>query len=403
MLRLPAREFDASKELLYVLLLATVQFAHIVDFVVIMPLGPVLMDSFAIGPSQFSILVSCYNFSAAICAVLFGGLADRYDRRFLLLTCMLGFCVGTFLCSLAPGYFLFVLARIITGGFGGMITVQVYAIITDLIPYERRGKSMGIVMSAFSVASILGVPLGVAIADYTSWHYTFVFIGAFSSLILVGAYLTIPSLTKHLGGEKKNYLALYKSLLARPQYLRSFGFIILAGGSMFLLIPFLSPYAVKNMKVPLEYIKYAYLIGGLVTVITARIFGILTDKVGGFKLYTILVLFSFIPLWLFTNSGPVPPSTYLIYSAFFMSLVSGRMIPCMTFITAVPSENERGAFMSVFNAFRSFGTASMSLVGGLLIGQSVTGELTNYAEVGYLSMAMGITTIGIGYAICKKL
>jgi len=396
------RQIDSSKESIYVLLLAAIQFAHMVDFVVMMPLGPTLMKDFNITPAQFSTLVSSYNFSAAIMGVFLGAFADRYDRRNLLNLSLFGFAMGTLFCSWANTFNLLLLGRIIAGSCGGMVSALVYSILTDLVPYERRGRAMGIVMSSFSVASVVGVPLGLAIADYSSWHFSFVFIGVFSLVILLLSYLYIPILLKPRQNEKENFLVMYWNVLSRREYFYSFALMSFASGSMFLLIPFLSPYAVQNMKIDQEMIKYAYLIGGGFTIISAQLIGKATDRMSAFKLYITLLLLSFIPVWIFTNSGETSPVVYFTLSSFFMMLVSGRMIPCMTFISKVPREEDRGGFMSVLNSVRSFGAATMTLFAGAIIGQDSAGELTHFDQAGYLAIAMGLATVYFGYRICSR-
>lgn len=295
-----------SSELKIVLLLASIQFAHILDFVVLMPLGPTLMEYFTITPAQFALLASSYSFSAALSGIVFGTIADRFDRKSLLNVFFIGFIIGTLFCAISINYEMLLASRIITGGFGGVINAIVYAIVPDLIPYEKRGRAMGIIMSAFSVASVVGVPLGVAISDFYDWHFSFAFIALFAVLIFIPTYFKIPSITSHIQeGKTTDFIKRYGKILINRKYITSFVLIFLASGSMFMLIPFLSPYAVKNMKIDLLDIKYAYLIGGAVTIITARIFGKLTDHVGAFRLFFVLCLASFVPVILFTHSGPV--------------------------------------------------------------------------------------------------
>ncbi|MCO4793883.1 MAG: MFS transporter, partial [Bacteriovoracaceae bacterium] len=185
---------NLKQERVYVLLLAAIQFAHIVDFVVMMPLGPVLMKQFSISPAQFGGLVSSYNYAGAAAGILFGLIADRFARRTLLGWIMAGFIIGTFLCGLAPTFPLLLTARIFTGVFGGILNSVVLAIVTDLVPFQRRGTALGVVMSAFSVASVLGVPLGLTIADYMGWQWTFIFIASFSILIWVAALKILPEM-----------------------------------------------------------------------------------------------------------------------------------------------------------------------------------------------------------------
>lgn len=390
---------NPDNELLYVLILAAIQFAHMVDFVVLMPLGPTLMADLSISPAEFGTLVSSYNFAAAVAGLIFGFFADKFDRKSLLIITVTGFITGTFLCGLMDSFGLLVAARTLTGAFGGMMNGLIFAILADLIPYERRGKAMGIIMSSFSVASVIGVPIGLAISDYSHWSYTFYFIAAFSIIILFVAWLSFPNLNDHLGRDSDRFLTQLKSIFGNKLYLKSFLFIFFVSGSMFLLIPFLSPYAVKNMGIATHQLKYMYLVGGLCTIATARLFGVLTDKMGAIKLYPLIVLTSAIPIFLFTNAGETSFIMYLVIGAFFMTTVSGRMIPCMTLVTEVPLLKERGIFMSVLHSIRASGSAFMTFLGGFLIGENSSGKLIHFNSAGYLSIIVGIGTIFLGKQI----
>lgn len=394
---------QAEKEFAYILLLAAVQFVHMVDFVVLMPLGPTLMKDLGISPAQFGTLVSSYNFAAAGAGLFFGSFADRFDRKNLLLSVLFGFTLATFSCAVASNFIWLTTARIITGMFGGMLNGLIFAIISDIVPYERRGRAMGIVMSSFSVASVVGVPIGLAISDASHWNNTFVFIGLFSVLIFMVAQIIFPNLTGHMDEEHPAFVTRLRSLLTNRNYQRSFLFISMVSGSMFLLIPFLSPFAVKNMGIATDQLKYMYLVGGLFTVATARLFGVLTDRVGALKLFVIIVLISFIPINLYTHSGPISFIVYLALGSFFMTMVSGRMIPCMTLISEVPGRNDRGLFMSVLHSIRALGSGSATFLGGFLIKEGAEGGLEGFSTAGYLSVFIGTLTILLAVKIHKDL
>ncbi|MCR9205680.1 MAG: MFS transporter, partial [Halobacteriovoraceae bacterium] len=392
-----------ENELKYILILAAVQFAHMVDFVVLMPLGPTLMKSLDINPVQFGSLVSSYNFSAAGAGILFGAFADRFDRKSLMMVVLTGFLVGTFLCGMATTYTPLLLFRIFTGAFGGMLNGVIFAIISDIIPVERRGRAMGIVMSSFSVASVLGVPIGLAISDYFGWNSTFIFIASFTCVIWIMAQIVFPNLNDHVGKVKPQFFLQLKSLFRNRDYVRCFVFIFFVSGSMFLLIPYLSPYAVKNMGIETTQLKFMYLVGGLFTIITARIVGVFTDRVGAINMFLTVLAISFVPILLYTHSGPIRFVAYLALGTFFMTTVSGRMIPCMTMVSEVPDEGERGLFMSVLNSIRSTGSASMTFLAGFIITEAPTGELIGFDRTGYLAITLGLFTAVLAFKINKSL
>jgi multidrug resistance protein len=399
------KKYSYSQELFFVLILAIVQFSHILDFVVIMPLGPTLMKDFSISPAAFAALVSSYNFSAAFSNILFGLIADSYDRKRLLLIFIIGFSIGTFWCFISESYYSLLASRIVAGAFGGVLSSIVFTIVTDIVPEERRGRAMGIVMSSFSVSSIIGIPIGLIISDNYGWQYCFLFIFMIAIICFVLSAFYMPKLTDHLDNEvsKQNFLESLKTTVSNSIYLRSLVFMFLTSGSLFLLIPFLSPFAVKNMGIETFELKYMYLYGGLLTIGTARIFGVLTDKIGAFKLYIIVLCLAFVPILLFTHSGPTTFVKYIIMGALFMSFVSGRMIPCMTLLSTVPLLKDRGVFMSLLNSVRALGSASMTFLAGFIIMESSTGELVGFNYAGYLSILIGFVTIGLGVYINREI
>lgn len=386
-------------ERIYVFLLAAIQFVHIVDFVILMPLGPTLMIELGVSSTQFASLVSSYNFSAAISGLVFSSIADRYDRKKLLLIAQAGFLIGVMLCFNAANFEKLLTARILTGFFGGILTAIIYAIVSDLIPYERRGKAMGVIMSAFSIASVLGIPIGLAIADSFGWHKVFALTSAMTLLLFFLCVMIIPSRPQKV--VKRSFFDAIKQyflVLVKPRYLYAHFFIFLVGTSMFLIIPFLSPYAVRNIGIQTTDLKYMYFIAGLCTILTARLFGHYTDIIGAKKMFVILCSVSIFPVLFYTNAPEMNLFAFILMSTFFMTLVSGRMIPCMTLLSEVPRSEDRGSFMGILNAVRSFGSAFATLVGGWIITEDMVrgtemAPLVGFNYVGWLSVSMIFLTI----------
>ncbi len=394
---------DLKLENKFVFLLAAVQFAHIVDFVVLMPLGPTLMEDFGITPAEFGSLVSSYNFSAGAAGLIFSTIADRFDRKRLLDLCMVGFIVGTVLCGLAPTYFLLLLGRLLTGVFGGILNILVFALVTDLVPFERRGRAMGTVMASFSVASVLGIPIGLAIADVSSWHWTFFFIAFFSVFIAIaGARLLPHQKPTQTRSSIKTEMQRFWTMSKRPEYLRAHGLILMITMSMFLLIPFLSPYAVQNIGIETYELKYMYLVAGLCTVASARYIGKMTDRHGTVRVFGILAVASIIPIWIYTHIGQISFELYLFLSAIFMTIVSGRMIPVMTLVSEVPVVAERGTFMALLNSIRSFGMAAATLFAGLIISENDRGELVGFDLVGYITISVTVLSIFVAVRVYRQ-
>lgn len=380
-------------EKLYVVLLASIQFSHIVDFVVLMPLGPIFIREFNITPLQFGGLVSAYNISAAVTGFLYGSIADRFDRKSILIFNFVGFILGTLFCAFAGNYESLIIGRIIAGGFGGTLTSVVYAMVTDLIPFQRRGRAMSVIMSAFSVASVLGVPLGLWIAETFSWRETFIFIVIISIITLVISIFTFPKIITHIEktNAKENMLRLFR-LLLKKKYLKSYGAIFLNVIAIFSLIPYLSPYAVKNIGIHETELKYMYFVAGFFTIITARILGKLTDKYNPLVVLGSVAFLSIFPMYLYTNSGHLELPVFIAMSTLFMTTVSGRMIPLMTIVSEIPDAKDRGTFMGLLNSTRSLGSALATIYAGLFIFDKGT-HLEGFNKVGYSSVLLSILLI----------
>jgi predicted MFS family arabinose efflux permease len=391
------------RERLYVIILAAIQIVHILDFVMIMPLGPRFMRVFNISPSAFSTLVAAYTFSAGIVG-FFGALyADHFDRKKFLLFNFVGFIVGTFMCAIAQNFASLLTARIVAGAFGGVLNACVLAMVTDLIPFERRGNAMGVVMSAFSIASVLGVPTGLYITQMLDWNAAFYFICLVGLIFLILSIFILPSIqVRETALSVKDNLRNFKVILMQPDYLQSFLLTSVLGFGIFMVVPFISPYMVGNVGLKESQLPLIYLCGGLCTIITARLIGKACDRIGSYKVFRTVALISIIPVLLLTHLPPVPLFLALACTSFFMMTGSGRFIPAMTIISAVVKPKERGTFMSLENASRQLSSGVASQIAGFIIGAGAAGSLTNYNRVGYITVSTTLIAIIIAYKIRKK-
>jgi predicted MFS family arabinose efflux permease len=384
-----------SKEKILLLTLAAVQFTHIVDFMIIMPLGPQLMRLFDINPQQFSIIVSSYTFSAGICGFLAAFFMDKFDRKVLLMYTYIGFSVGTFACAFATSYELLVAARIFTGAFGGVLGSLVLAILGDAIPLERRATAMGTVMAAFSLASVLGVPFGLFLANSFDWHAPFLFLGGFTVLVMILITIGIPEMSSHIEAKKsgENPFKFLADILANGNQVRALLLMVFLVFGHFTVIPFISPYMVSNVGFSESQLTYIYLLGGGVTIFTSPFIGKLADKIGKVKVYTIFCLLTMIPIFIITNIGKTEIWLVLIVNTFFFIVMGGRMIPASTMITAAVAPRNRGSFMSINSCVQQLSSAFASLISGLIISKSADGLIENYQYVGYLAIFCGFVSI----------
>lgn len=390
-----------KKEKLLLFILALVQFANIIDFMIMMPLAPQLMRVFAITPANFSFLVASYAISAGISGFISAFFVDKIDRKTVLLVVFIGFTVGTLACALAPTFALLMAARILTGIFGGMLGSTVLSIIGDTIPTERRGTAMGIVMAAFSVASVVGVPLGLFLANTYSWHAPFMFLVIISIFIIVLIILYVPSMRIHIAAKDKNVspYAILKQVTNDPNQLRALAFMFFLMLGQFTVIVFLSKYMVANVGFTENQLTYIYLIGGIASLATAPISGKLSDKYGKIKVFTVFCIITIVPIYIITHLSVVPVALALCFNTLFFIGLTGRSIPASTLATTVVQPKNRGGFMSINACVQQLGSGISSFLAGIIVTTSATGQLQNYELVGYIAIVSSLISLYLAQKI----
>ncbi|MBC8127115.1 MAG: MFS transporter, partial [Gloeobacteraceae cyanobacterium ES-bin-144] len=306
------------------LLLAAVQFTHIMDFMIMMPLGPQLMRELGISAQRFGGLISSFAITAGVVGLVMAPFADRFDRRKLLLICYAGFTLGTLACGLAESGGQLFWARAICGAFGGVSGATIMAIIADVVPAERRARAMGIVMTAFSAAAALGVPFGLKLAQLWKWEGPFLVVATLASLVWIGLYQTLPSVRGHLTGGKIRSGKDFLDLLGNRNAWIGLSLMMAMVFGHFTVIPYLAPYLVGNTGLPEKSLFLVYLTGGLVTIFTGPFIGKMADRHGRFKIYAILVAGACIVIRLLTSSGPLPLWHTLVLAGLFFAFASGR-------------------------------------------------------------------------------
>lgn len=369
------------------------------DFMIMMPLGPQLRDIFGISPAQFGLLVSAYTLTAGAVGFLSSFYIDRFDRKRALSWAYFGFTLGTFMCAFASSYEWLLLARAGTGVFGGLIGGLTFSITGDLIPFERRGRAMGIVMTSFSAASVFGVPFGLFLATKFDWHAPFVFLGAFGLVLQLLIYKVIPSVGSHIsvGAEKKPFELLQTVMKNRSQ---RFAVFLISGLMLgqFTIIPFLADYMVRNVGFATSQLPYIYFFGGLATIVTSPIIGRMSDKFGALRVFLWALVLALIPIWFITHLGPTPVSIVLILTTLFFVISGGRMVPAMALVTSAVEPRFRGGFLSLSGSFQQLFAGVASLVGGLIVYEQ-DGKLVNYNYVCYLAILATILCIWIARQI----
>jgi MFS family permease len=391
----------SNKERIMLFTLAAINFVNIMDFMIMMPLGPNLINTFKIEPSDFSILVSSYSISAFISGIITTFIINKFERKDYLLKIFIGFLVGTFACGLAPTYITLLIARFITGLFGGVLGAIVLAIVSDAIPFERRGTAMGIIMAAFSLASVAGVPFGIFIATYTKgytflgWHAPFLFLAFLGIPVYFFVKKFVPHQSKatQLAAAQMNVMLNIKAIFNNKNNLLAmlFGVIMMMGH--FSIIPLLSTYMVSNVGMLEADLPLIYLVGGAVSLITSPLIGKLADKFGKLKVFVFLATLYTIPVFLITNLTPNPLYLVLTISAIFF-VFSGRFIPLQAMVTGAVEPKIRASFMSFNSSIQQLANGIAAFLAGMVV-LNKNGKLIHYNLLGYFSIAMAFLSIFI--------
>jgi MFS transporter, DHA1 family, inner membrane transport protein len=392
-------------EIIIVSLLALVNFTHILDFMIMMPLGNILMPKWNLNTEQFANVVAGYPITAFVssfCAIFF---ADKFDRKYLLLFAYGGFLIATFLCGQATGYHSMMLARVMTGLFGGLIGAQVMSMIGDYVPYERRGQAMGILMSGFALASVIGVPLSLFLANHYTWNAPFYLIAGQGIVLFIILMKVLPNFRTHLEVPIKlherfqNFLDIFKN---RTQIIALvLGSCLMMGH--FLIIPLVNPYLVNNANVDIKHTPLVYLFGGIATIITSNIVGKLADKFGKFQVFIISVLFAFPMIFVVTNMPPWSLPIILTIFAIWFAVTTARSVPAQAMITQSVTAQTRGSFMSFNSCLQSLGTGIATMLSGHLTFNDSNGVIHGYARLGYLSMVVIAFCMYLGWQLNKRL
>ncbi len=378
--------------------LSFIQFTVILDFMVLSPLGAILMPALSISTTQFGAVVSAYAFSAGISGLLAAGFADKYDRKRLLMFFYIGFLFGTTLCAMATDYHFLLIARIITGIFGGVIGSVSFAIISDIFKVEVRGRVMGFVQMSVSASQILGLPIGLWLATHYDWHASFWMIVGVGILAGIVILLKMKPITEHLSLQI-NYNAIQhlKNTVSNTFYLRAYIATILLATGGFMLMPFGSAFSTNNLGLTLKQLPVLYGITGLCSILSGPLLGKLSDKIGKFNLFTIGSILSMFIIGIYTHMGITPLWLVTVMSVLMFTGISSRMIASSALLMAVPDAKDRGAFMSVNSSIQQISGGVASFVAGLIVVQKSNGMLERYDILGFVVIGSMVVAIGLIY------
>ncbi len=371
---------------LIIALLALTQFTVVLDFMVMSPLGDLLIKSLDISPSQFGFAVSAYAFSAGISGLLAAGFADQFDRKKLLLFFYTGFIAGTFFCAVAPNYEALLAARILTGVFGGVISSIAMAIVADLFQIGQRGRVMGLMQMGFAASQVLGIPVGLYLANLWGWHAPFLMIVGLSLLIALVLLQGMRPVTQHLN-DKTDRNALHHLLqtISIKTYRQAYLTTAMLSIGGFLLMPFGSAFLVNNVKVSQEHLPIVFMATGIFSLVIMPLMGKLSDKVDKFRLFTIGSLWTVIWIIAYTNLSAVPLWMVILVNILLFAGIMSRMVPAMAIISSVPTMSDRGAFMSINTSLQQIAGGIAATFAGLIIVQADKhSPLQNYPVLGLI-------------------
>src|ERR1700742_2365212 len=386
-----------------VALLAFVQFTIILDFIIMSPLGAIMMPALDISPTQFGIAVSAYAFSAGISGVLAAGFADRFDRKRLLVFSYTGFTAGTALCALAPNYHLLLLGRIVTGLFGGVIGSIVLAIITDLFPLNLRGRVMGYVQTAFAASQVLGIPVGLFLANHWNWHVAFGAIVGFALAVIIAVLFLMKPVDGHLRlKQERNAFAHLIATVSVPRYSLAFGVTTLLATGGFMLMPFGSAYTVHNLGIDIVHLPTIYLVSGLFSIVTGPLVGRLSDAIGKFPTFVFGTAMSIVMVLIYTHLGQTTLTIAIIVNVLMFVGIFSRMIPSQALMSAIPAAHQRGSFSAISASVQQLSGGLGSVLAAAIIAENADGSLRHFDRLGYIVVATSLVSLTLMYFVQKS-
>lgn len=383
-----------------VAMLAFMQFTLVLDFMVLSPLGAILMPALAIDTKQFGLVVSVYAISAAISGVLAAGFADRYDRKKFLLFFYSGFMLGTLFCGLAPTYETLLAARIVTGLFGGVVGAASFAIVADVFPMRMRGRVMGLIMASFGASQVLGLPIGIFLATHFGWHSTFLMIAAVGIAVGVVIVLRMPPVDAHLEQTRDQHPVqhLWKTATSSRYWVGFSATILLATGG-FMLMPFASAFTVNNQHISLEQLPILYAITGVCSIVLGPLMGRLGDQYGKYALFCVASTVVIAVVLYYTRMENAAFWQMIVVSVIMFACVTGRMSAAGALTSAIPAPQDRGAYMSISSSLQQMAGGMAAYLAGLLVHQAPSGRMENYPRIGIAVSAATIVTMLLMYRV----
>jgi predicted MFS family arabinose efflux permease len=376
--------FTGSQWLILVSL-ASIQFLNILDFIVVMPLGPRFLDDMRLSADQFGYVVAIYGYASAAAGLLAAGWINRTERRVTMLIMLALFACSSILCYLATDFGSLLVARSLTGACGGLIGSIVLSITSDVFPESRRGFALGIIMTSFSMASVIGVPLGLWLAERAaSARSPFLYLAMACIPLWFALYATLPRIARQHTGTADGYWKTMSEVVRARSHQWAFLFNAVLVFQTFLIVPFLATFCVKNLGLPHHLLKYVYIVGGACTFVTMPLVGRIADRIGKPITYVWVACLSIVPTVWIPSLPPLAPWVTIAVITLYMVLSSARMVPGQSMISSVPASRWRAGFLSVATSVQSLSTGIAASISANIVRVSPHGELEKLWIAGWL-------------------
>lgn len=384
-------------------ILALLQFTIILDFMVISPLGDILIKDLGISTSQFGIVVSSYAFSAGGAGILAAGFADKFDRKKLLMFFYTGFILGTLICGLSNDYTLLLVARTVTGLFGGVIGSISLAIITDVFEVQQRGRVMGVVQMAFAVSQIMGIPIGIFLANHYGWHSTFLMIVVLAIFILIAVFTKMQAIDAHLKIQREhNAFQHLLNTIKNPRYQTGFMAIMFLAIGGYMLMPFTSTFLINNVGITKSELPLVFMFTGVSSMIVMPLIGRLSDKVDKFKIFLVGSLLAVIMVNVYTHLPHIPLWEVIVVNVILFAGIMSRAIPVSSLNTSVPAAQDRGAFMSINSSLQQIAGGIGAVIAGFVVHQETKqSPIENFDLLGYVVSTIILLCIWFVYRVSR--
>lgn len=394
----------SSYQKFVVAILAFLQFTIVLDFMMLSPLGALVMPALKIGTSQFGLVVSTYAFSAGVSGFLTAGFADRFDRKKLLLFFYAGFLAGTLLCGLAATYPMLLLARMVTGLFAGVVGSVSFAIVTDLFPLQMRGRVMGLIQTAFAISTVLGIPLALLLSTHWGWNTPFFMVVAVATVVGVLIHTYMRPVTEHLKHHPdRSPLHHLLQTVSNPRYVQGFLTTGLLSVGGFMLMPFVSVFNVQNVGISLAQLPLMYMITGICSMVAGPLIGRASDAFGKLRVFAFGCAVTIVMVLIYTHLHTTPLWLLCVIMVILQIGIFSRMISATALLSALPQPADRGSYMSISSSLQQVAGGVASVISGLIVVEAPSGDLLHFDVLGYVLVCTTLITLTMMYFINGKI